>query len=152
MPFVLKGDPCPFRYPGFQIFDSPFQFGPNPDSEFCGGSRSGSSFVGRQIDEGMIGFMTYSRNHRNLTQGYGPNNIFIVESNQIRERTSSPGNNDQIRSGDFTIRHKGIKTLNCPNYLGRTIITLHGNRPDNNLTGEPCIQPVENIPDDRACW
>ncbi len=77
---------------------------------------------------------------------------FFVKAPQILQRSSTTGDDQQIRARQAQTRIKRVKAADRSRHLRSTFLSLHGYRPQQHASWEPVAQSMKNIADYGTLW
>ena len=94
--------------------------------------------------------MPHGGNQRNFGRRHRAGDDFLVKAPQILNRTPAARHDDQIGTGQRATGRQRVEPTDRIGDLGRTVLPLNRDGPDQNLAREAVAQPVQNIADHRA--
>ena len=89
--------------------------------------------------------MADRRDHRDQAGGHGAHDDFLVEAPKVFERAATPRHDDDIGP-----RRHAVEAVNCRGHFGGARLALDTHRPDQHMTRETLVQPVQDIADHRT--
>ena len=101
-----------------QVSEFGFEVGDVGDDEFCGGARGGCPYVGGEVAEGEVDFVSDGADHGGLAVVDCHDDIGVVEFEEVFEAAAAASDYDDVDDA--------VDFADCIGDFGVCVVALHG--------------------------